>query len=318
MKKIFTVFIVALLLIPCRGYARKAERIKPDTTLLFATKDSKGLYMDIYEPKPGSEKTFENNPKPVILFVFGGGFINGERNGRAYMPWFEKMTDNGYEIISIDYRLGLKGYNGKIGIGAVKAVDNAIHMAVEDIFSATGYILENAQKLGIRKDGIVISGSSAGAIAVLQADYELCNRTSYANVLPADFRYAGVMSFSGAILSKHGRLKYKTAPAPTLMLHGTKDHVVNYNQIKIFRLGFFGTNKITGRFHKFGYNYNTLRYIGHGHDIAEMMYETFPDQKRFLENNVILKKKRIIDSMIDDPSIPIKKASKSRKELYGN
>jgi predicted esterase len=212
----------------------------------------------------------------------------------------------------------LKGYNGKIGIGAVKAVDKAIHMAVEDIFSATGYILENARKLGIRKDGIVISGSSAGAIAVLQADYELCNGTSYADVLPADFRYAGVMSFSGAILSRHGKLKYKTAPAPTLMLHGTEDHVVNYNQIKIFRLGFFGTNKITGRFHKFGYNYNTLRYTGHGHDIAEMMYETFPDQERFLENNVILKKKRIIDAMIDDPSIPIKKASKSRKELYGN
>lgn len=44
---------------------------------------------------------------------------------------------------------------------------------------------------------IFLLGSSAGAITVLQADYMLANRTGHALQMPADFRFAGVVSFSG-------------------------------------------------------------------------------------------------------------------------
>ena len=91
---------------------------------------------------------------------------------------------------------------------------------------------------------IVISGSSAGAISVMQAEYEIANRTSWASVLPQGFNYAGVMSFSGAILSRKGKVKYQTVPCPTMMLHGTADMLVPYKQIAVFNLGFFGGGKL--------------------------------------------------------------------------
>ena len=195
-------------------------------------------------------------------------------------------------------------------------LDKAIHMAVEDLFSATGYILENAESLGIDPQNIVISGSSAGAITVLQADYELCNRTEYAASLPEDFRYAGVMSFSGGILSRKGKLKYASEPAPTLLFHGTGDRLVNYGQVRFFNIGFFGSDRIAHRFKKFGYPYSIYRYLDCGHEIATIMDESTEYQFRFLEETVTGGDRTVVDMTIDDPDI-VKVGSQSRKELYG-
>ena len=46
------------------------------------------------------------------------------------------------------------------------------------------------------------------------------------------------------------------------------------------------------------------RFKGRGHEIANNMVISFPDEIRFLETNVMRKEKRIVDAMVDDPSIP--------------
>ena len=293
----------------------KTPAIYPDGTYMFAERDTCELFMDVYNPAEGSETSIGGKEKPTVIFVFGGGFISGTRNDPWLTPWYKEMTDNGYRIIAIDYRLGLKGAD-KVGIGQVDILDKAIHLAVEDLYSATEFIIENAETLGVEPDNMVISGSSAGAITVLQADYELSNGSSYAASLPEGFRYAGVMSFSGGILSRKGKLKYREAPAPTLMLHGTDDKLVNYRQIKFFNLGFFGSDKIAERFARFGYNYNILRYLDCGHEIAAAMDVSTAYQFKFLEDNVMKGLDYIVDMTVDDPSI-IRNGSQSRKELYG-
>lgn len=293
------------------------EAITPDGTYLFEQRDTCDLYMDIYEPKEGSQTHYKGKEKPTIIFAFGGGFIDGSRCDPDYLPWYKMMTENGYRIVAIDYRLGLKGVKS-VGIASVNALDNAIHIAVEDLFSATAFIIDNSDALGIDPGNIVISGSSAGAITVLQADYELCNRTKWASNLPENFRYAGVMSFSGGILSRKGKVKYAETPAPTAMFHGTADKLVNYKQIVFANIGFFGSDKLAVRFEKYGYNYNILRYEGHGHEIAGIMDMTVPEQINFLEDNVMDGIRNIMDITIKDPRIPMGTGSQSRKELYGN
>ena len=295
----------------------KSEKaILPDGTYMFAQRDTCDLFLDVYDPAEGSETSVGGKEKPAIIFVFGGGFITGSRDDTYYTGWYKTLTDNGYRVIAIDYRLGLKGAT-KVGIAQVNAIDKAIHLAVEDLFSATAYILENAETLGVDPANIVISGSSAGAITVLQADYELSNRTEYASVLPEGFEYAGVMSFSGGILSRHGKLKYGKEPAPTMLLHGTEDKVVNYKQITLFNIGFFGSDRIASRFEKFGYVYNILRYEGNGHEIASLMGSTTDEQFEFIETSVMQGKRRIVDMTVYDPEIKGRGVSKSRKELYG-
>ena len=309
--------IIILTLISAGIHAGKAQDglLSPDGTYMYERRDTCDLFMDVYEPAKGSRTTFMDRQKPTVLFMFGGGFIQGTRDDESYNSWFRMLTDNGYRVISIDYRLGLKG-SKKVGVAQVNVLDKAIHMAVEDLFSATNFIIENADQLRVDPSNIVISGSSAGAISVMQAEYEIANRTSWASVLPQGFNYAGVMSFSGAILSRKGKVKYQTAPCPTMMLHGTADKLVPYKQIAVFNLGFFGGGKLVERFKKFGYNYNMYHFMDYGHEIAGSMYSTLDLQLDFLEKNVMQGKKRIIEAWISDPDVWKGAGPQSRKELY--
>ena len=290
--------------------------ITPDGTYIYEKRDTCDLFLDIYNPAEGRETTYKDHEKPTIVFLFGGGFIQGTRDDVDYLPWFKTMTGNGYRIVSIDYRLGLKGTD-KVGVAQVNALDKAIHMGVEDLFSATNFLYENASELGIDPSNIVISGSSAGAIIVMQAEYEICNKTSWTDTLPEGFRYAGVMSFSGAILSREGKVDYRhLTAAPTLMLHGTADELVPYKQIAVLHLGFFGGGKLVERFQKYGFNYNMYHFLDYGHEIAGSMPTTVDLQLRFLQTNVMEGKKRIIEAWISDPDVYKGFGPQSRKELY--
>ena len=306
---------VLVLIIGMISHTSAPAQTKPDATYMYVQRDTCDLYLDIYEPEKSKAFTADGEEKPSIIFMFGGGFIYGQRDNESYNKWFTYMKNEGYRIISIDYRLGLKG-SKKVGVAQVNSLDKAIHMAVEDLFSATSFLIENSEKLGINTENIVISGSSAGAISVMQAEYEICNKTKWAEVLPEGFNYAGVMSFSGAILSREGKVDYEERPCPTLMLHGTADELVPYEQIAVFNLGFFGGGKLVERFKKFGFNYNMYHFIDYGHEVAGSMGTTTDLQEKFLECNVMKKQERIIEAWISDPNVWKGYGPQSRKELY--
>ena len=316
-KKLLIITLMAIAGIGTEAILAQEHSITPDGTFMYAKRDTCDLFMDVYDPAEGSIREAYGIEKPTVIFMFGGGFIHGTRDDADYHKWFRMMTENGYRVISIDYRLGLKG-SDKVGVAQVNVLDKAIHMAVEDLFSATNFILDNADQFGVNPSNIVISGSSAGAISVMQAEYEIANATQWASVLPAGFNYAGVISFSGAILSREGKVDFKKSPCPTLMLHGTSDELVPYDQIKVFNLGFFGGGKLVERFKKYGLNYNMYHFTDYGHEIAGSMDTTLDLQLKFLETNVMQKKMRIVEAWISDPDVFKGSGPQSRKELYGN
>ena len=303
---------VLLLLLLCMGW----EMIAPAqdvTTYLYARKDTADLYLDIYEPVSGSEMSVDGIEKPTILFAFGGGFITGTRNDKFYLPWFHALNEAGYRVVSIDYRLGLVGVK-HMGVLKANKLAEAIYMAEDDMLTATAWLIRYGDQLGINADNIVLAGSSAGAITALQTVFETTNGTYRTRMLPEGYRYAGVMSFSGAIYTTHGKLKFMTKPCPTLLFHGTKDSLVPYSQIKVLNVGFFGSNKIAERYRKFGYDYRFYRYTDHYHEVASSMPRTVDKQFDFLENVVCRRQKGIIDEYVDDPEMEYWKGT--AKDLY--
>ncbi len=120
----------------------------------------------------------------------------------------------------------------------------------------------------------------------LQSMYELYNRRVPADVLPADFKYAGVISFAGGILSNNGRIRFKEPPCPVLLFHGTSDKLVKYTQIKFLWMGFFGSDKIAERFDKFGYDHIVYRYLNHDHEISWRMMDLRDETFDFIDNVV--------------------------------
>lgn len=291
MKRMILLFLLLLgalqtLLAQGRGWER--PNLEPDMTVQFAERDTLALFMDVYSPSEGSETQINGHEKPTVMFIFGGGFQFGSRRDWGNVAYYKALCDNGYRVIAIDYRLRLKGY--KMG-GAkyIAHLNKAIRMAVEDTYSATAYALEHAEEIGIGESGIVLAGSSAGAVTALQAEWELCNGHKVASVLPDGFNYAGVMSFSGAIFSKEGTIRYrKQAPCPHFMCHGTSDNIVPYNKIRFLNWNFAGTSTVAKTFAKNeDYCYTMLRFQDRKHEIASSMTFLMPQEMEFLENSVM-------------------------------
>ncbi len=305
-----------MLLSACITVQAQFSTIKPDTTVLYAQKDGLDLYMDIYQPSSDGN-TYNATEKPTIMFAFGGGFQFGRRNDFSYIEWFKRLTENGYRVVSIDYRLGMKGYTTK-GVKMLKQYISSIYLAVEDMYSATEFLIENPI-CGIDANNIVLSGSSAGAITSLTADYMLCNSKSRSDILPGDFKYAGVMSFAGGVLSMKGSFKYTGGAAPTFLEHGTKDIIVSYKKIGIGDIGVQGSKKIARKMKKQDLNYCIYRYKDKSHEVSGNMNNSFDLQLQFLEKNIMQGKKYIVDATISDPDLKPIPGLGSRKDLkkYG-
>lgn len=232
MKKWMFVFLLCVVTVNL-----KAQNV---STFLFAERDTQKLYLDIYTPA--------TSPKACIVYVFGGGFMVGTRNAGSLQEYYRHLQEQGFMVVAFDYRLGLKGK--KINTLSVQPIEQAIMMAVEDLYAAVQYLIEHSRELKVDTSKIVLIGSSAGAITALQADYMLARRMPVSQVLPENFRFAGVISFAGAIFSREGRVNYLRQPAPTFFLHGMDDKLVPYNKVQVFNLGMFGSKALVKRFKK--------------------------------------------------------------------
>jgi len=292
------------------GLSASAQTIKPTATYKYVHRDTCDLYLDYYKPASGTDTA----GKPTIMFVFGGGFIRGHRDAEAYLPWFKRLSEDGFPVVSIDYRLGLKG-KGKVGLTTTHYMVDACNVGVEDVCAAVAYLTEHASELGIDPKNIVLSGSSAGAIISLCTDWQIANKTSQTKELPAGFKFAGIISYSGAIFSTKGPVKYASTPSPTCFLHGTADKLVPYNQTAFFNIWFEGTNPLSRTWHHKKYNYNVYRFKDNTHEIAESQMQTYDLVMDFIKHNVMNGEKRIIDKTIDDLDIE-KMQMNSQTDLY--
>ena len=269
-------------------------------THLYAVKGADSLYLDHYiSPVEGK--------RPCMMFVFGGGFVGGQRDNEMYSKYFNFLTDNGYDVVSIDYRLGLKSLSSTPDISmkdVISLLNNAINIAVEDLFSATLYVIENADEWQIDTRQIVTSGSSAGAITVLQAENALCNLTPSAAVLPADFRYAGVLSYAGAIFSLKGEPKWKRTPAPIMFFHGSADRQVPYGKATMFGIGFYGPKFLVKEFNKQEWPHWFYDIEYHTHDIAGLpMFQNHNEILTFLTDFVKERRPLTITTTVRDKAL---------------
>ncbi len=256
MRKI-VLFVVALVQ-SC--FVLSAQDVVCDT-YHFATHDGQELYLDRYMLDEATDA-----PRPCVIFAFGGGFVQGERNHEYYSIFFDHLAREGVVAVSIDYRLGLKSLNPDGGVkDMIAAFQNAVNIAVEDMYAATNYVIANAEEWGVDTSKIVISGSSAGAITAVQAEWMRCNGDVRAQVLPADFRYAGVVSCAGAIFSVNGKPKFKSEPAPMMLFHGTSDRNVPYDHSSMLGVGFYGSAYIVEQLEKLDspYWFYSAEYVDH-------------------------------------------------------
>ena len=196
MKKAIYLLLVSMLFVT--ACTEQAPRIAKYTDL-YAVKGTDSLFLDRYT----AVSVEQDDARPCLVFVFGGGFIAGERDAERYLPFFHYMVNQGYDVVSIDYRLGLKQVVASGDLSPenmMLGMARTISMAVEDLYDATAFIVDKADEWGIDSSQIVACGSSAGAITVLHGEYALCNASPLVQHLPAGFRRGDLRNGRGAPL----------------------------------------------------------------------------------------------------------------------
>lgn len=253
-------FVLLLLL---AGLSATAQT---KTTFPFVERDST-LYLDVHQP------AVARADHAAVLAVFGGGFIVGRRDDAYQSALADSLVQRGFTVISIDYRLGLKDSVMVATHQRLLQLDDlfqyCIDIATEDCAAAVAWVCEHADEIGIDPAKIALTGSSAGAITVLQLDYCRANGLPHAEALPKDWKPAAVIPYAGGVMCRKKDLRYATPPAPTLLMHGTKDRIVAYKGFGVpFHAKLFGSKTIDKKMNGQDIPHWFIRFEGIGHEVA--------------------------------------------------
>ncbi|MFL6416103.1 MAG: alpha/beta hydrolase fold domain-containing protein [Bryobacteraceae bacterium] len=212
--------------------------------LEFAQPGGTKLYLDLHVPDGAG-------PFPAAILVHGGGFDEGTRATNV-RPLFEPLASAGFAWFSIDYRL---------------APDFKFPQANEDMNTAIKWVKAHAKEYKVDTSRLVIIGESAGGFLVNYTGTHTTPATKVAAVVdfygPSDYgklaerRRDHPDEFNMATISRHAshgggihffgaeqldadglRKLHEISPIsavhkgmpPFLVIHGTKDEQVSYQQ----------------------------------------------------------------------------------------
>lgn len=279
MKKMIA-FRIFLLYLIMAVYCTSAYTQVVPQRVVYAQKDTQSLWFDHYRPE-GTANGMS------VIFVHGGSFTGGDPVNQ--LPMGEGLAKRGYHVFVIKYRLYLKGKDFGCGMATPEKL-KAIQWGADDAMDATKYLLAHAGELGIDTTKIFIAGSSAGAEAILNLVFNPFKKKSDTHYSLYDrFRYAGAMSFAGAVLDINTLDKNNWIPL--LLMHGTKDQLVPFGTAahRFCRatdpgwMMFFGSHSI---YHEAKKNKLPLRLCtipGGGHEVSNYMFRRFTEMDEFMK-----------------------------------
>lgn len=269
-KHIKIAFLCALLfpILPLGAYAQERITLECET-YKYVERDS-ALYLDVYKPAvPRADRA-------AVITLFGGAFFKGERNNFRQKETAQALVECGFTVISIDYRLGLRDSamvaSHKKLLKVTDLFMYCINIAVEDCAAAVAWVCSNAERLDIDPSRIILTGSSAGAITVLQLDYYRANSMKESSALPDGWKPAAVVPYSGGVMCRDSKLKYATDPAPTMLMHGKKDKIVSYKSFGLpFMEKIHGGKKMDKAMNRQDIPHWFIRFEGIGHEVANWL-----------------------------------------------
>ena len=161
--------------------------------------------LDVIAPLEKSEA-----PRPVVIFVHGGGFTQPCDKRQAYIPMFaHHLTKAGYVGISPDYPI----FDDPEQRAAYAGADRGAARAAEAVHMAYLYIQQNADALHLDTDRIALFGGSAGGMTGFYMLEHYSDK---------------IRMFGNCWGAPRGYMPDVTKFPPTLSIHGTADQAVPY------------------------------------------------------------------------------------------
>jgi alpha-L-fucosidase 2 len=222
----FLTRILAVFLMAVPGFLGAAPRLDIE----YGRAGEVSLLLDAHLPDSAG-------PHPAIVMVHGGAWIAGDRF-RNLEPLFGPLTHAGFACFTISYRLA----GDPFLFGA----------AIEDVRQAVHYVEKHAAEFDVDPTRIALLGESAGAqlasmailgdpklpvraVAAFYSPSDLAGLASQSKQIPEAVRQALSSGGLGELLLWRLRelspVNYISGSMPPfLLLHGTADFVVPYEQ----------------------------------------------------------------------------------------
>jgi poly(3-hydroxybutyrate) depolymerase len=285
MKNVFTLVV---LLICSPGIQAQKKKIEGDkiNTITYFKNDTLSLELNLFVPKG------EHNKKlPLLIYAHGGGFSTGKRADGDTLCM--KLADNGFLAATITYTLYMTDKSfGCDGIVSEKI--RAMQFAANNLWQATAFFINNQEKYNVDIAKIFVAGSSAGAETALHATFwDFNTMNMYNTILPADFKYAGLIAGSGAVMDIN--LITDKNKIPMMMFHGSADKTVPYatgphRSCKTNARGwliFFGSFSIYNHLLLLNSTARLFTFCGGGHEYSGELFYKNPKPVLDFLNDVI-------------------------------
>lgn len=205
--------------------------------VVYKQVDGESLHMDFARPKAG------DGPFPVVVFIHGGGWRAGDKS--MFRDGVFGVAQQGCAAVSVQYRFAPK---------------HTFPAQLDDVKDAVRYVREHAKEWKIDPDRVVTMGGSAGAhLALLLATTgdEDPKDAKTSSAVKAAVSIAGPVDLTkhypdasrsmvedmlGQDRKADREAQEKASPlfhlnagdAPVLLIHGTKDELVPYDQATAF------------------------------------------------------------------------------------
>lgn len=216
------------------GKTQELPPLKKD--IEFRTVGDVNLKLDAFVPEgPG--------PFPTCILVHGGGFINGTKQ-HYITPLFESLSKAGFTWFTIDYRL---------------APAHRWPACADDVTAAVRWVREHAAEYKVDVNRIALIGESAGghlvswvgahnnsdklglaAVVPIYAPHDFAMQVKHHNNLSKSF--TGLFDVTDLNDDTWAKLKGASVTTdlpgklpPYLLIHGTKDLQVPYEQSTLFQ-----------------------------------------------------------------------------------
>lgn len=117
------------------------------------------LNLNVWAPKDAGDE-----PLPVIVYVFGGGWVLGANTQTTSNA--SGLAATGRAVgVSLNYRLGPFGWLSLSQYGG--ALEEATNLGLQDIIAALRWVRENIAQFGGDPGSVTVTGHSAGAFSAL-------------------------------------------------------------------------------------------------------------------------------------------------------
>ena len=117
------------------------------------------LYLNVW-----TSATSANDKRPVMLWIYGGGFTGGSGG----MAWYdgENLAAKGPVIVTINYRLGSLGFFAHPDLAKEAGHSGSGDYGMMDAVAALQWVKRNIAAFGGDPNKVTVAGESAGAIMV--------------------------------------------------------------------------------------------------------------------------------------------------------